>query len=222
MVSITQTRSGVYDGFLFDMDGTLVDSTAVVEGVWGEVARAHGIEPQEVYDFGHGRQSFVTVDHFLGHLSAEERAEIVRWIGVEEETRLDGVVEIPGARALMSSLLEAGVPVAVVTSAHDALLRARMGAAGVPVPDVAVTAELVERSKPDPQGYLLGAERIGVPISRVLAFEDAPAGIAAVLASGADLAVVGGASSERARFETADLRSAGIARTADGVRFQLG
>lgn len=218
---MTET-SAIYEGFLFDMDGTLVDSTAVVEGVWGEVARAHGLEAQDLYDFGHGRQSFVTVDHFLGHLSAEERAEIVRWIGVEEESRLDGVVEIPGARRLMETLLEQSIPVALVTSAHDALARARMGAAGVPMPPITITAELVERSKPDPDGYLRGAERIGVPIERVLAFEDAPAGIAAVVSSGADLAVVGGGTSDRARFTLPDLAASRIEPTANGVRFRVG
>lgn len=184
------TTTLIASGFLFDMDGTLVDSTAVVEGVWGEIADRHGLDLDAVLDYSHGRQSRASIDHFLPSVPEAEREALVSWVAAEEEGRLDGVVEVPGAADLMRSLLSRGAPVALVTSAHDALARARMRAAGVPMPPVTVFADDVQASKPDPEGYLLGARLLGLDAAECIAFEDAPAGIAAVEASGATLATV--------------------------------
>jgi sugar-phosphatase len=59
-------------------------------------------------------------------------------------------------------------------------------------PAVMITAEDVQRGKPDPQGFLLGAQRLGVSIGECLVFEDSPAGVAVAKAAGADVAIVGG------------------------------
>lgn len=178
-------------GFLFDMDGTLVDSTPVVEAVWTAFGERHGVDPVALLAFAHGRQAIDTVTHFLPALTDAERADLVRGLVAEEVTRTDGIVEIPGAVALLEALLAEGAPVAVVTSAPRQLAVARMRAAGVPVPEVLVAAEDVERGKPDPQGYRRAAELLGVPIEDCVVFEDAEAGLAAAVASGARAVVVG-------------------------------
>jgi len=182
-------------GFLFDMDGTLVDSHAVVEAVWSEFGRRHGLDPAQILAYAHGRQAVDTVAHFLPGLPDERRAELVAGLVAEELTRTDGIVEVPGAAALLTALAEAGVPVAIVTSAPRDLAVVRLEAASVPVPDVLVAAEDVSRGKPDPQGYLLAAERLGVPIERCVVFEDAEAGLVAAVASGGRVVVVGDHSS---------------------------
>ncbi|MFB9746748.1 HAD-IA family hydrolase [Leifsonia shinshuensis] len=182
-------------GFLFDMDGTLVDSHAVVEAVWSEFGRRHDLDPAEILAYAHGRQAADTVAHLLPDLPAERRAELVAGLVAEEVTRTDGIVEVPGAAALLAALADAAVPVAIVTSAPRELAVARLRAAGVPVPGVLVAAEDVSRGKPDPQGYLLAAERLGVPIRSCVVFEDAEAGLAAAVASGARVVVEGGVSS---------------------------
>ncbi|MFE4949720.1 HAD-IA family hydrolase [Leifsonia sp. NPDC056665] len=198
-------------GFLFDMDGTLVDSHAVVEAVWSEFGRRQGLDPAEILAFAHGRQAVDTVAHFLPELSAEQRTELVAGLVAEELARTDGIVEVPGAAALLAALAEAGVPVAIVTSAPRELAVVRLEAAGVPIPAVLVAAEDVSRCKPDPQGFLLAAERLGVPIGRCVAFEDAEAGLVAAVASGGRVVVVGGHSSattdalERLRDYTGDV-----------------
>lgn len=178
-------------GFLFDMDGTLVDSTHVVEAVWTEFSLANGLDPDEILGYAHGRQAIDTLTHFLPDRPREELIELVRGLVVEEVLRTEGVVEVPGAAALMAALIDAGAPVAVVTSAPRELAISRMAAAGVAVPPVLVAAEDVERGKPDPQAYLLAAERLGVPAAACLAFEDAPAGLIAATASGARTIVIG-------------------------------
>lgn len=178
-------------GFLFDMDGTLVDSTAVVEAVWTGFGRRHGIDPAAILAYAHGRQAFDTVTRFLPERPEQERRLLVEDLVVEESSRIEGVVEIPGAAAIVGALAEAGAPVAVVTSAPRELALIRLEAAGVPVPAVLVGAEDVERGKPDPQGFIGAARRLGVPIEHSVVFEDAEAGLAAAVASGARVVVVG-------------------------------
>jgi len=77
-----------------------------------------------------------------------------------------------------------------VTSAPKALAAQRMKAAGIPVPEVMVTAEDVAAGKPNPDCYLLAADRLGVAASDCLIFEDAAVGIAAGEAAGAKVMVV--------------------------------
>ena len=83
-------------------------------------------------------------------------------------------IEASGAAAFMTALIDARVPLALVTSAPIALMRVRMEDAGVPIPPVVVSAGDVERGKPDPDPYLKAAELLGVPISSCLVLEDAP------------------------------------------------
>ncbi|MFF2050433.1 HAD-IA family hydrolase [Leifsonia sp. NPDC058194] len=203
-------------GFLFDMDGTLVDSTPVVEYVWGEFSARHGLEAAEVLDYAHGRPAPDTVAHFLPGHSSQERERIVEHLIHEEVTRTDGIVEIPGAVALVAALTDSGAPVALVTSAPRPLAVARMQAAGVPLPSVVVTPADVERGKPAPDPYLLGAERLGVPIADSVVFEDVEAGLRAGIASGARTVVVGPYASPTTEGLTRFPDHRGVTVTADG------
>jgi sugar-phosphatase len=177
--------------YLFDMDGTLVDSHVVVEAVWTEFCERHGLDPRVVLAYAHGRQAADTVAHFLPALTDSARAELVAGLLAEEVNRTDGIVEVPGAGQLLAALAERGARVAIVTSASRALALARLDAAGIGTPEVLVAAEDVERGKPDPSCFLLAASRLGVPIEHCVVFEDAEAGLAAAVASGARAVVVG-------------------------------
>jgi len=188
---VIQHLDVVADGFLFDMDGTLVDSTAIVEAAWGAFGAEHGLDPREILAFSHGRQTIDTITRFLPDLPYEERVEVVHALVADEVRRTDGIAEIPGAGALLRALLELGAPVALVTSAPRDLALSRMAAAGVPVPDVVVSAEDVPNGKPAPDCYLLGAERLGLAPTDCAAFEDAEAGIASAVAAGTHVVVVG-------------------------------
>jgi sugar-phosphatase len=107
----------------------------------------------------------------------------------EETADVEGVVEVPGAAAFLSSL--GGVAHALVTSADVALATARMAAAGLPMPEVRVTAESVGASKPDPEGFLKGAAELGVDPSECLVFEDSGAGISAGRSAGMRVVGIG-------------------------------
>ena len=204
---------------LFDMDGTLVDSTAIVERVWGGFADRHGIDVAELLDYAHGRQTLDTVQKFLPDADDDtHRREVEGLVGGEHDDA-DDVVEIPGAAALLAAVAEIEeARVAVVTSAPSSLARARLRGAGLVVPEVLVAAADVEVGKPSPEGYLRAAELLGVEPGDTVVFEDAGAGIEAGRASGATVVVVGGHAGPAADglARVADLRGVRVADAGDG------
>jgi sugar-phosphatase len=205
-----------YVGLLFDMDGTLVDSTELVESIWAEFARKHRLRLAEVMAFAHGRPTACTVHRFIGDpdLAAVESARLI----THEESATAPVREIPGAGQLISALPD--TLWAVVTSASATLARRRLLAAHLPLPTVLVSADDVSAAKPSPDGYSLAAQRLGVDINRCAVFEDSSAGIEAGLASGAHTIAIG----TLARFDGSvprhlDFRGFAVVadRAADGI-----
>ena len=200
---------------LLDMDGTLVDSTAVVERLWLAWAEPHGLEPETVLSVVHGRQGHQSMAIMLPErdhaINLQENDQML----ATEASDVDGVIAIIGADSLLEAL--AGHPHAIVTSANVALMTARMQAAGLTVPTLAVTAENVSASKPDPEGFLLGASLLGVDPADCVVFEDSGAGIQAGLAAGMRVIGVGthaGAHSPTYRVD--DLSQIAIVPTDDG------
>ena len=168
--------------FLFDLDGVLVDSRAVVARVCRLWAQRHGLDPEKVLRIAHGRRSSDTVRAAAPHLDAEHEAA---WIDAVELADIVGLSAVAGSGALLAALPKARW--AVVTSCGRPLAERRLTAVGLPIPDVIVTSEEVARGKPAPDGYKLGAKRLGQDPAACIVFEDAPAGIAAARAAGARL-----------------------------------
>ena len=182
------------EAVLCDMDGTLVDSSAVVESMWSSFARDYGMSERfdEIMAYSPGRTGLDTIRRFLPELTAEEQAAIYKRFAREEIVRTAGrMAEIPGAASFMTALIDAGVPLALVTSAPIELMRVRMEEACVPIPPAVVSAGDVERGKPDPAPYLKAAEILGVPISSCLVLEDAASGYIAARRAGAQVLIVG-------------------------------
>ncbi|MFE7166018.1 HAD family hydrolase [Streptomyces sp. NPDC057616] len=174
---------------LLDMDGTLVNSDAVVERVWRRWAERHGLDAGEVMKVVHGRQGYASMALLLPDRPVEHNlADNARMLA-EETADTEGVVAIPGAPEFLASLR--GLPHALVTSADEALATARMAAAGLGLPDVRVTAESVGASKPDPEGFLKGAAELGVDPADCIVFEDSAAGILAGRSAGMRVVGVG-------------------------------
>jgi mannitol-1-/sugar-/sorbitol-6-phosphatase len=147
-----------------------------VRRAWQAYARRHRLDPVAVERIAHGRPSRETVRQFTPD-DAEREAALIE---AAETTDVDGVVALPGAGAV----LRGPQPKAIVTSCSDALAAVRLRAAGLTAPDVVVSADSVERGKPDPEAFLLGARRLGVAPADCVVLEDAPAGIAAARAAG--------------------------------------
>lgn len=175
-----------YAAFLFDMDGTILSSTAAAERVWGKWAEGMGLDVEKFLPTMHGRRGIDTIiDLNLPGVDPIVEAEKILAGEIDD---VEGVVPLGGAAEFLKQL-----PVerwAIVTSSPLELAKARLAAAGIPVPKYLVTAEDVTIGKPNPQGYILGAERLGFSPSDVLVFEDVPAGIQAGEAAGAEVMVI--------------------------------
>ena len=184
MASLSAPRT--YQAFLFDMDGTLITSTLAAERVWARWAERHGLNAAAFIPTIHGVRA---IDTIRGqNLPDIDLAVEVAWVERGEIEDVDGVAPVPGAIDFVKRLPPDRW--AVVTSASVPLARARLNAAGVTPPAVMITAEDVERGKPDPAGYLKAAATLGFDIADCLVFEDAEAGIKAGEAAGADVIVV--------------------------------
>jgi sugar-phosphatase len=163
---------------LVDLDGTLVDSSGPVRRAWDAFAHRHGLEPEDVHRFGQGRPSQETVRLLVPDTDTAAEADALERAEVGDTA---GVVALPGSHELLGGRR----PLAIVTSCSRALATVRLHAAGLPTPPVLVSADDVDRGKPDPACYLLGAQLLAVDPAACLALEDAPAGIAAARAAGA-------------------------------------
>ncbi|WP_052869002.1 HAD-IA family hydrolase [Streptomyces niger] len=173
---------------LFDMDGTLVDSTALVESTWAGFCERHQLDLAEVLAFAHGRPTRETVRRFLP--DPDEAAAETRRLVAHEESETTGITEVPGARALLTALPADAW--AVVTSAGRRLAEVRMAAAGLPLPGILVSADDVTHGKPDPEGYLRAAAALGCSPEDAVVVEDSGAGVRAGLAGCGRTVVIGG------------------------------
>ena len=170
---------------LFDCDGVLVDSEEIVVRPWARWAVRYGLDPDEVTPMVHGRRSIDTVRLLIG---PSDRAEALRTIDAYELEDAAQVGNVAGASRLLSSLPPDAW--AIVTSGTAALARARLSAAGIPLPAVVITADDVSHGKPHPEGYLAAACALDVPPAMAIVIEDSASGVEAGRRAGA-AAVVG-------------------------------
>ena len=176
-----------FAAFLFDMDGTLINSIASAIRVWTRWADSHGIDPDRVLRMMHGVRAVDTVRKLnIPDLDAEHEAEVLTQAEIED---VGDITAIRGAPAFLQSLPPERW--AIVTSAPRVLALRRLKAAGIPKPRVLVTADDVAKGKPAPDCFLLAARLLGVAARDCLVWEDTLAGIGAAEAAGAAVMVVG-------------------------------
>jgi sugar-phosphatase len=195
-------------GLLFDNDGVLVDSHGAAKQAWDRWA----IEFGKVFniDDNAGRRAQDLVLEMVGEELFEFANDRINQL---EQDSAHQTIALPGAVDLLTGL-PAGAWT-VCTSANPNLGRARLAAAGLPIPSELVTAYDVERGKPHPDPYLLGARRLKLRASECVVFEDADAGVQAAKAAGAGF-IVG--VSERAIDTKADV----VVKDLTGIRFERG
>lgn len=175
-----------FAAFLFDMDGTILTSIKAAERVWGDWAAGHGLDVAAFLPTIHGKRTEETI-RALNLPGVDPVAEAMR-ITLAEIEDVAGIEAIVGAADFIASLPRERW--AIVTSAPRALAEARIAAAGLPLPAVLVAAEDVERGKPAPDPFLLGARKLGVAPADCLVFEDTLAGLRSAAAAGMDSIVV--------------------------------
>jgi sugar-phosphatase len=165
---------------IFDLDGTLVDSTAVVERQWTAWARRNGVDPEQLMAVVHGRPSIQTMRMFVPETTIEQAEAFDR---IEEEDT-DGLRQIQGARAVVQQCIDRGIRWAIVTSGTHRMATLRLATTGFPRPEVFVTVELTPRGKPNPDPFLRAAELLRVQPKYCVVFEDSNPGVLAGKAAG--------------------------------------
>ena len=160
------------EALLFDLDGVLVDSVVSVEHTWRVWAARHGLDLEAILRSAHGRRALDTVRIVAPHLDATE--EIIA-LAAQEANTTQGLSEVPGARALLAALPPDRW--AVVTSGDRAVAEHRLQHIGLPIPMVMVCGDEVTHGKPDPEGYLAAATKLGFAPADCVVVEDAPTGI---------------------------------------------
>lgn len=176
---------------LLDMDGTLVDSEAVSDRCWTAWCRQRDKDLDHLLTLSRGRQVLETMRVVAPELDEGDLAVDAETFLRHELEDTSGIVATPGAAALLDRLAQLRVPHALVTSAARPVATARMTAAGLTLPAVAVCAEDVSRGKPAPDGYRRAAESLGVPSRRCVVVEDALSGVEAGQAAGARVIGIG-------------------------------
>ena len=171
---------------LFDMDGVLIDSAAVIERAWSEAAQQFGrrITADDLRNHIHGQPGPHTIRALFHDLSRADQEKVQAHVMHVENTA--DYAPIRGVERLIAHLHGAGVTIGIVTSGWRskvdrviALLRAESCIS------VIVERNDVTRGKPYPDPYLLAAERLNLPSSKTLVFEDAPSGVTSAVTAGA-------------------------------------
>ena len=176
--------SRTFAGVLFDMDGTLIDSTPAVVRSWLRWSDEYGVDLAALAG-SHGMTSINTIRLVMADRSEAEQLAAHARIRDIEVADTEGIVALPGAVEAFRILDELGVPHAIVTSCERELAAVRIEAAGLPRPTVVVTASDVSHGKPGPEPYVLGASLLGLSPADCIVVEDAPAGLESGRAAGA-------------------------------------
>lgn len=180
---------------LFDVDGTIIDSTDAIGAFWFDFAKDKPyMDAQEVIDVSHGWRTFDAIAKYAPDFAKEDYV-----LKLEEEIPDkfgDKVIEIPGAIKLVNSILDlsrSGLTdrekLAVVTSGTWGMAHKWFDILGLQRPKSFITAESVKNGKPHPEPYLLGRSSLGYEATEssediVVVFEDAPAGVKAGKSAG--------------------------------------
>lgn len=177
-----------YQALIFDMDGTLLDSSLAIRAVFSRWCAQHQLDVDSVMTLCHGSRLRDFLGQLLPHLDVQQEVDK---LCAEEALESIGIVALPGARALLDSLSEAGIPWGISTSSVEPVAKMRLTTAGLPIPTILVTGEQVQKGKPDPEHFVTAAARLGAKPEHCLAFEDSPNGVQSALMAGCDLIIMG-------------------------------
>lgn len=170
------------DGFLFDLDGVLIDSEKEYTRIWEAIDRQW---PTGIAGFAHIIKG-TTLPNILSTYFPEELHERINGVLHRMQSEMQ-FYYAPGARNFLLKLRSAGIPAAIVTSSDNrkmTLLWQQLPELHTLV-DVVIDANDISRSKPDPEGYLLAASKLGVDPCECVVAEDAVLGARAGKSAGA-------------------------------------
>jgi mannitol-1-/sugar-/sorbitol-6-phosphatase len=207
-------------GILFDMDGVLISSIGSVLRCWKRWAEMYGVPDPQSFEFPHGVRAIEMIKQLRPDIDPLEGLRVVEDMEIED---VEDLKVLPGVKALLESLPPERW--AIVTSATRRLLLGRLKHAGLPAPARIISADDVERGKPDPEPYVKGATMLGFRPADCVVVEDAPAGVGAGVAAGCRvLAVLGTHAPEEldgADWIAPSLEDVTVTNKADGLELRF-
>nr|WP_213806351.1 HAD-IA family hydrolase [Granulicella sp. dw_53] len=195
------------------MDGVLISSIGSVVRCWRRWAKMYGVPNADTYEVPHGMRAIEIVKSLRPDIDPQEGLQVIEDMEIEDTEDLK---VLPGVKTLLE-----GLPPerwAIVTSATTRLLLGRLKIAGLPIPTRIISADMVERGKPDPEPYRRGAELLGFAPVDCVVVEDAPSGVGAGIAAGCRvLGVLGTHSVEELKAATWVAESLDVVEVVSGV-----
>ncbi|WNO10005.1 HAD-IA family hydrolase [Teredinibacter sp. KSP-S5-2] len=177
-----------YSGLIFDLDGTLVDSSAAIAEVFSRWCESHLLDFETIIQACRGSRVSDILPQIAPHLDAQKESDFIE---AEEAKTSTGLVEIPGASQLLHHLQNTHANWAIATSCSYPVADLRMSVVGLPKPEIFVTSEKILHGKPDPEHFVTTASFLELPPWRCLVFEDSNNGVRGALDAGCDVVVVG-------------------------------
>ncbi|KAI9477830.1 MAG: putative glycerol-3-phosphate phosphatase [Benjaminiella poitrasii] len=165
--------------FIFDLDGTLIDTTPLVIKYWTGFAKEHSLDPAQILASSHGRRTIETIQRWVPNLATLEY--VMEFEGkLAKET--EGVIILPGVMDILNNIREEDWT--VNTAGTHLMATTRLSQFGIKVPKDMATGDKLTKGKPDPEGYLLAAKLLHRDPKDCIVFEDAEAGVRAAIAAG--------------------------------------
>ncbi|MDE1177833.1 MAG: HAD-IA family hydrolase [Edaphobacter sp.] len=207
-------------GLLFDMDGVLISSIGSVERCWKRWAKMYDVPDADNYHVPHGVRAIDIIKSLRPDIDAIEGLRVVEDMEIEDTADLK---VLPGVKTLLEGLPKDRW--AIVTSATKRLAIARLEIVGLPVPERFITADMVEKGKPDPEPYMRGAGLLGFSNAECVVVEDAPSGVGAGKAAGSRvLGVIGThtlADLHQADWVVSSLEGLVVTSSGEGLQLQF-
>jgi len=185
---MNQFSLGKYKALIFDLDGTLVDSSESILEVLAVWCEMHQLNIDTVVQASHGERIVDFLPKVAPHLDFDKEVKNLAKLEAEITT---GLVEISGAKQFLAQLNELNITWAIATGCVKTIAELRLKHCGLVIPEVFITSELVNKGKPSPEPFLLTASRLSIDSQDCLVFEDSDAGIQSAIAAGCDVVAVG-------------------------------
>ncbi|KAG1472692.1 hypothetical protein G6F56_001390 [Rhizopus delemar] len=173
------TKTLTSKAFIFDLDGTIIDTTPLVIKFWTNLALQNNLNPQEILETSHGRRTIETLERWLPHMATTEKV-IELEAGLAQE--MEGVIVLPGVQEVLSSIQKEDWT--INTAGTNAMATTRLQQFNISLPNEMATGDKLTYGKPHPEGYLLASKIIKRDPKDCIVFEDAPAGVRAAIAAG--------------------------------------
>lgn len=182
-------------GFLFDMDGTLLNNMQYHLQAWEKAVGEAGsdLKGEDLFKELYGKNKEVLERVFKKDKKSPEELEEIgdKKDGYYREFYKPHIALIPGAKEFLTAAAEKGISLAVATSGVQANVDFDVDELHIrSLFTTFISDEDVENSKPDPETFIVAAKKLGVPPARCIVFEDVPKGVEAAQKAGMKAVVI--------------------------------